>query len=136
MPKPYYQIEDVAAKTGLTKRALRYYEDIELINPIRTEAGYRLYTDEDVARALRIIEIKEVLGFSLNDIKSIMGLESILKDILSGKTKDPQIIEDSIKGVREHLNKVRNKQEMLARNITKSEEVLNRLNSIYEGLKE
>lgn len=45
MENKYYKIEEVAKKTGLTKRAIRYYEDVELIKPIRVESSYRLYTE-------------------------------------------------------------------------------------------
>lgn len=50
-----YQIEEVAKKTNLTKRALRYYEELGLVSPSgRTESGYRLYTDEDVTHILHV----------------------------------------------------------------------------------
>ncbi|WP_179090334.1 MerR family transcriptional regulator [Paenibacillus sp. FSL H8-0548] len=43
------KIEEVAKRTGLTKRAIRYYEDIGLISaPERSQGGMRLYSEEDI----------------------------------------------------------------------------------------
>lgn len=57
-----YKIDEVTKQVGLTKRTLRYYEEIGLIcPPERSEGNIRLYTDEDIARIKRIVEAKEVL---------------------------------------------------------------------------
>src|SRR6476661_4626578 len=62
----YYRIEQVAARTGLTKRTLRYYEEIGLLPPpTRTEGNYRLYSAADIARLERIKRMRDLLGFSL-----------------------------------------------------------------------
>jgi len=40
-----YRIEEVAARTGFTKRTLRYYEEMGLVTPAgRSEGNYRLYS--------------------------------------------------------------------------------------------
>lgn len=44
-----FKIDDVAKATGLTKRTIRYYEEIGLIKPpARSEGGTRLYTADDI----------------------------------------------------------------------------------------
>lgn len=69
----FYTIEQVAARTGLTKRTLRYYEEIGLLPPAgRTEGNYRRYTDEDIERLERIKKLRDLLGFSLNDIRALL----------------------------------------------------------------
>ncbi|RAL26446.1 MerR family transcriptional regulator [Thermoflavimicrobium daqui] len=71
-----HQIEMVAKKTGLTKRTLRYYEEIGLITPSgRTEGRYRLYTDQDIEQILHMKNLRDLLGLSLNEIKNILLLE-------------------------------------------------------------
>ena len=46
-----YLIDDVTKMTGLTKRALRYYEEIGLIlPPQRTKGNARIYSEEEVKR--------------------------------------------------------------------------------------
>jgi DNA-binding transcriptional MerR regulator len=67
------RIDQVAQRTGLTKRTLRYYEEIGLLDPpTRTEGGYRLYTAADVQRLERI---KRLLGFSLAEIREMVQTE-------------------------------------------------------------
>ncbi len=65
-----YKIDEVTKQVGLTKRTLRYYEEIGLIHPPeRSEGNIRLYTDEDIARIKRIVEAKEVLGITLQEMQ-------------------------------------------------------------------
>lgn len=72
----FYTIEQVATRTGLTKRALRYYEEIGLLRPTdRTEGNYRRYANDDIERLMRIKELRDLLGFSLNDIRSLLKAE-------------------------------------------------------------
>src|SRR5881396_2566929 len=71
-----YTIEQVAARTGLTKRTLRYYEEVGLLPPTgRTEGNYRRYSETDLARLERIKNLRDLLGFSLSDIREIMEAE-------------------------------------------------------------
>lgn len=71
-----FTIEQVAAQTGLTKRTLRYYEEVGLLPPTgRTEGNYRRYTQEDIQRLERIKNLRDLLGFSLADIREILQAE-------------------------------------------------------------
>lgn len=68
-----YTIEQVATRTGLTKRTLRYYEEVGLLPPTdRTEGNYRRYTESDIQRLARIKELRDLLGFSLTDIRELL----------------------------------------------------------------
>ncbi|MFP3392462.1 MerR family transcriptional regulator [Brevibacillus sp. SIMBA_040] len=70
-----YRIEEVAKKTNMTKRALRYYEELGLVSPSgRTDSGYRMYTDADVEQILHVKDIRDLLGASLAEIKEMMEL--------------------------------------------------------------
>ncbi len=70
-----WRIEQVAARTGLTKRTLRYYEEIGLVVPAaRTEGNYRMYSDADVARIERVCQLKS-LGLSLAEITAMLHAE-------------------------------------------------------------
>jgi DNA-binding transcriptional MerR regulator len=71
-----YTIEQVATRTGLTKRTLRYYEEVGLLPPTgRTEGNYRRYSEADIQRLVRIKELRDLLGFSLSDIREIIQAE-------------------------------------------------------------
>ncbi len=68
-----YTIEQVATRTGLTKRTLRYYEEVGLLPPTeRTEGNYRQYSEADVQRIEHIKKLRDLLGFSLNDIREML----------------------------------------------------------------
>jgi DNA-binding transcriptional MerR regulator len=68
----YYSIGEMCDAFGVTARALRFYEDEELISPER-RGTTRLYTDRDRARLTWILRGKSV-GFSLNDIRELLDL--------------------------------------------------------------
>ncbi|HEX5973972.1 MAG TPA: MerR family transcriptional regulator, partial [Rubrobacteraceae bacterium] len=62
------KVGELARRTGLSVRALRYYDEIGLLSPSRrTEGGHRLYTAEDVVRLQRIKSLR-ALGLSLREI--------------------------------------------------------------------
>jgi DNA-binding transcriptional MerR regulator len=72
----FYTIEQVATRIGLTKRTLRYYEEVGLLPPTgRTEGNYRRYSEDDVQRLQRIKELRDLLGFSLTDIRELLIAE-------------------------------------------------------------
>lgn len=68
-----YTIEQVATRTGFTKRTLRYYEEVGLLPPTgRTEGNYRRYSEDDMQRLERIKNLRDLLGFSLTDIRELL----------------------------------------------------------------
>jgi len=68
------QIGEVAERAGLSLRTLRHYDEIGLLTPsARSEGGFRLYTDDDLARLLVIRRMKP-LGYSLEDMHDLMEL--------------------------------------------------------------
>lgn len=74
--RPLYTIEQVATRTGMTKRTLRYYEEVGLLLPTgRTEGNYRRYSETDVQRLERIKKLRDLLGFSLTDIRKLLEAE-------------------------------------------------------------
>lgn len=71
--RPKYRIEQVADRLQTTKRTLRYYEEIGLLPPAeRTEGGYRLYSEDDIARLERIQRLRDLVGFSLAEIRELI----------------------------------------------------------------
>ncbi|MGR5984453.1 MerR family transcriptional regulator [Bacillus cytotoxicus] len=71
-----YKIDEVTKQVGLTKRTLRYYEEIGLIHPPeRSEGNIRLYTDRDIERIKKIVEAKEVLGITLQEMRHFLSLK-------------------------------------------------------------
>lgn len=70
------KIGEAAAMSGCHLETVRYYERIGLLpKPARTGSGYRSYSDDDVRR-LRFITRGRELGFSLDEIRSLLQLSS------------------------------------------------------------
>ena len=68
------QIGQVAERTGLSLRTIRWYEEEGLVGPTtRTGGGFRLYSEHDVAR-LEVIKQMKPLGFSLEEMRQLLTL--------------------------------------------------------------
>ncbi|MFD2090844.1 MerR family transcriptional regulator [Blastococcus deserti] len=68
------QIGQVAERTGLSLRTIRFYEENGLVRPTsRTGGGFRLYSEDDVAR-LGLIKRMKPLGFSLEEMQQLLTL--------------------------------------------------------------
>ena len=66
-------IGEVAALVGVSPKTIRYYHEVGLLaEPARTEAGYRLYTAQDLLRLQRIRRLR-ALGLPLDRIKEVLG---------------------------------------------------------------
>ena len=72
------RIGEVAKLTGLTTRTLRYWEELGLISPSSYRGrGERLYSPSDMARATRIKDLQELLGFSLAEVRVALDTEDV-----------------------------------------------------------
>ena len=71
------RIHEVAAETGLTTRAIRYYEEIGLLEPAaRSEGDYRLYDASDLDRLQFIRSLRDDAGFSLAQVGKLLEDEA------------------------------------------------------------
>lgn len=78
----YHRIGEVAERAGVTTRTLRYYQEFGLLDPAgKSPGGNRRYSDFDVARLLRIIELRSVMGFDLEHIREILDAEDRLAEL-------------------------------------------------------
>lgn len=70
------RVKEVAELVGVSVRTLHYYDEIGLLTPdSTTESGYRLYSDDNLDTLQQILFFRE-LGFSLKEIKRILGSPS------------------------------------------------------------
>ncbi|MGY1638229.1 MerR family transcriptional regulator [Geodermatophilus sp. SYSU D00742] len=77
------QIGQVAERTGLSLRTIRFYEESGLVVPTsRSEGGFRLYSAEDVAR-LEVVKRMKPLGFSLEEMRELL---TVLADLSAARS--------------------------------------------------
>ncbi len=96
------KIDEVAKQCGLSKRTIRYYEEIGLLKaPPRSEGGTRLYSEEHIEALKKVTTFKEVLGFTLQELQHFLGLQETFereRDMYR-QTQDPA-------GQKEKLNEI------------------------------
>ena len=66
-------IGNVAARAGLPAKTIRYYEDIGLIRPLRSDNGYRAFRESDLHK-LSFIGRARGLGFSIEECRRLLAL--------------------------------------------------------------
>jgi len=66
-------IGDVARRTGLPAKTIRYYEEIGLVAPLRDDNGYRRFRESDVHK-LGFLGRARSLGFSIEDCRGLLAL--------------------------------------------------------------
>lgn len=80
--KPHLQIGEVAERTGVTQRTLRFYEEKGLLKaPSRMDGGFRLYSEDDIARVEQIKQLQSLLGFSLAEIKEMVDIDEVMQQL-------------------------------------------------------
>ena len=80
--EPYLQIGELAERTGVTQRTLRFYEEKGLLKPpTRMEGGFRLYSEADIQRVEQIKRLQQLLGFALAEIKEMVEAEEVLMQL-------------------------------------------------------
>jgi MerR family copper efflux transcriptional regulator len=102
-----YTIGETARRSGFSASALRFYEDIGLVDPAgRTEAGYRLYDDGSLQRLAFIARAKQ-LGCSLEEITDLVGIrdghrcgpvQRRFHDLVTAKIRDAETQVDELTG--------------------------------------
>jgi len=74
-------IGQLAARTGLSVRTLRFYANAGVLPEAgRSEAGYRLFAADAVARA-RLVRTLRELGVGLEDVKRVLAAEVSLAEV-------------------------------------------------------
>jgi DNA-binding transcriptional MerR regulator len=84
-----WRIGEVAKLTGVTTRTLRYWEELGVLHPTTYQSGGRLYSPTDVARVSRILNLQELLGFSLAEVRAVLDTEEVdVLDRVRAELKD------------------------------------------------
>lgn len=106
----FFSPSEAARRLGVSAKALRLYEQRGFVSPARTEAGWRVYGPEDMARAAEIASLR-ALGFSLAQVARVLkgdpaGLEPALAAhhaTLEGRLRELVGTMEKVRGVRDAL---------------------------------
>ena len=97
-PERELSIGQMAARTGLSVSAIRFYEAKGLIDPPRTSGGQRRYPRRELRR-LSFVMIAQRLGFSLAEIRAVLA------DLPEGRVPTPRDWERLATGFRHELDR-------------------------------
>lgn len=101
--EPYLQIGEVADRTGVTQRTLRFYEERGLLKPpSRMDGGFRLYSDNDVGRVEQIKRMQSLLGLTLAEIKDMVEAEEVREE-LNATYRPDRPVEERIQRVAKRI---------------------------------
>lgn len=115
-----FKIDDVAKESGLTKRTIRYYEELGLLfPPERSEGGMRLYTRKHIERLSQIINARDVLGFSLMEIQDFVAIRE--------KMDEQKQVYWKTEGTEEKLAQLREMKEMVDQQMAMVDQKLNKM---------
>ncbi|MDX2675387.1 MerR family transcriptional regulator [Streptomyces sp. NY05-11A] len=119
MSSEHMQIGEVAARTELSLRTIRHYEEAGLVIPsARSQGGFRLYTDADVAR-LMIIRRMKPLGFTLDEMRALLEATDRLD---SGEELPPEQREALLDRIRGFEQAARQRVEDLRTQLSRAQE--------------
>ena len=109
-PAPSLRIGEVARRTGLPVKTIRYYCDEGLLQPrARSESGYRLFDEENLAE-LTIIRSLRAMDVSIPELARILEVRragvcncSVLKDSITAKMESIKLRIDELAAMKDEL---------------------------------
>ncbi|MDO0924408.1 MerR family transcriptional regulator [Streptomyces sp. TG1A-8] len=120
MSGEYMRIGEVAARTELSLRTIRHYEDTGLVTPsARSQGGFRLHTEADVAR-LMVIRRMKPLGFTLDEMRALLTATDRLD---SGEELPPEERAHLLEQIRGFEQAVQRRIEDLRTQLARAEEL-------------
>ena len=76
------RIGEIAERSGVTPRTIRYYEELGLLPRSERELGkHRTFTDDDVERVLELKRLRDLLGLSLDELRAMVVAEDVRADV-------------------------------------------------------
>ena len=121
-----FTISDLADEFDISTRTIRYYEEVELIQPLERQVGKQRLYDRKARARLKLILRGKKFGFSLNEIKEIIELYEV----------DPTEKEQLKKTIEYGDQKLEEIEEKIEEFTLLKEEILNLRSKFVEKLKE
>ena len=99
-------IKDVERQTGITKANIRFYEAQGLIQPERTDSGYRSYSAEDVEE-LKRVRLLRLLDVPMEQVKALQQGKASLDGVLAGQLVQIQEEKKRLSDVTQVIRQIR-----------------------------
>jgi len=139
-----YRIGEVADRVGVTPRTIRYYEELGLLGgaPERSKGAHRHYGEADVVRLQELIRLRNLLGLSLDELRSLAEAEEARAALRDRWADDPtdaeraRIVREAIPLVEQQLELVRARQRTLDEFAAELADKLERLGALRAELPE
>lgn len=98
-------VNEILKEVGMTRRAIKYYEEKGLLSIKKDTNGYRNYTDEDV-KVLKKISVYRKLGISIEDIKKLLNTndKGILLSVYNQKLQEKQLQESELEALKDFID--------------------------------
>jgi DNA-binding transcriptional MerR regulator len=118
------RIGDVARLVGTTPRTIRYYEEIGLLAETQTRPSgqHRMYTHAEVERLREVMRLKDLLGVSLEELKTLLAAEEARAEVRAQLRRDdvhPQrrreLLDEALGHLERQLQLVRHRSAELAK---------------------
>jgi DNA-binding transcriptional MerR regulator len=121
--EPCLQIGEVADRTGVTQRTLRFYEERGLLKPpTRMDGGFRLYSVDDVARVEQIKRLQSLLGLTLAEIKEMIEAEEVREE-LDATFRPDRPVEERITRVGRRIEVTQRQYDIITAKLTAMQEM-------------
>ncbi len=118
------RIGDVARLVGTTPRTIRYYEEIGLLPeaPTRPSGQHRIYTHAEVERLREVMRLKDLLGVSLDELKTLLTAEEARAEVRAQLQRDDvyperrrELLSEALGHIERQLELVRHRAAELAK---------------------
>jgi MerR family transcriptional regulator, repressor of the yfmOP operon len=123
-PRQALRIGDVARLAGTTPRTIRYYEEIGLLPeaPARPAGQHRMYTQAEVERLREVMRLKDLLGVSLEELRTLLTAEEARAEVRAQLRRDDvdaerrrELLDEALGHIDRQLQLVRHRASELAK---------------------
>jgi DNA-binding transcriptional MerR regulator len=137
------RIGDVARLVGTTPRTIRYYEEIGLLPPApaRPSGQHRIYSHAEVERMREVMRLKDLLGVSLEELKTLLTAEEARAEVraqLRREDVDPErrreLLSEALGHIDRQLELVRRREAELGKLHEELSETRKRVRRKIRGL--
>jgi DNA-binding transcriptional MerR regulator len=137
------RIGDVARLLGTTPRTIRYYEEFGLLPeaPARPSGQHRIYSEAEVDRIREVMRLKDLLGVSLEELKTLLTAEEARAEVRAQLRRDDvdperrrELLAEALGHIDRQLALVRNRASELAKLEDELSETRKRVRRKIRGL--